>query len=134
MDPAPIWLPDSHYYREALPVDKAVNEYDSELHFGMNQKNGQWVIFMERHGERIPILGFQRIPHPDDALKRLYKADTRRHGSKILDDMNRENEELKKVARDKADDAVGETAEAFEIAYRLEGKHPKPRIFVPGRD
>lgn len=134
MQPANIWLPPSYLYREAHAVDKAVNQYDPELHFGRNERNGQWCIFMERHSERIPVLGFRDIPHPDDALKRLYKADTRRHGSKILDDLIKHNEETKAAGRSAGDDAVGQTAEAFEYAYRKEGLHPTPRIFVPGRD
>jgi hypothetical protein len=74
MQGAPIWLPPSHLYREGAVVEKAVNQYDPELHFGKNEANGQWVIFMERGGERIPVLGFQDIPHPDDALTGRYSA------------------------------------------------------------
>lgn len=134
MQPAPIWLPDSHFYREAVPVDKAVNEYDERLHFGQNQSNGQWCIFMEEYGERIPILGFERIPHPEDALKRLYHADARRHGQKILDDMVKHNEEVRDRPKARVDEAIGELAEAVEYGAREDGLTTSTRIFVPGRD
>lgn len=119
--PSNIWVPPSHYDKMAVSVRVAVREYDPELNFGINEANGQWCIFMERHGERIPILGFRGIPHPDDALKRLYKSDTRRHGSKILDEMNAHNEKLKAEADYKANEALGEVAEVAEYAAREDG-------------
>lgn len=119
--PTSIWVPPSHYDKMAVNVRMAVREYDPELNFGINEANGQWCIFMERHGERIPILGFSGIPHPDDALKRLYQSDTRRHGSKILDDMNKHNEKLRAEKKYKVDEAAGELAEAAEYAAREDG-------------
>jgi hypothetical protein len=132
--PANIWVPNSFTYREAMVVNKVVREYDPELQFGRNESNGQWCIFMERNGEKIPILGFQGIPHPDDAVKRLYNSDARRHGSKILDDMNKHNEKLRLAREDEINDATGQLAEAAEFGAREDGLHDKPRIFVPGRD
>jgi hypothetical protein len=134
MQPANIWVPPSYEYRGAHAVSKAVHEYDPELFFGKNESNGQWCIFMERNGERIPILGFRDIPHPDDALKRLYQSDTRRHGSKILDDLNKHNAKLKADGQHKVDEALGEVAEVVEYGAREDGLHDRPRIFVPGRD
>lgn len=131
---ANIWVPPSHTYREATAVTLAVRQYDSELHFGRNEDNGQWCIFMERNGAKIPILGFRGIPHPDDAVKRLYNSDARRHGSKILDDMNKHNEKLRAAREDEIQDATGQLAEAAEHGAREDGLHDKPRIFVPGRD
>jgi hypothetical protein len=126
-----IWVPPSYYDRQVASVSTAVREYDPELSFGLNEANGQWCIFMERNGERIPLLGFQGIPHPDDALKRLYKSDTRRHGSKILDDMNDHNEKLRQEQLAKVHEAEGELAEVVEFGAREDGLHKKPRIFVP---
>jgi hypothetical protein len=131
MEGAPIWVPPSHAFREATAVNAAVREYDPELQFGRNEANGQWCIFMERHGNRVPILGFREIPHPDDALKRLYQADTRRHGSKILDDLNKENQRIKAEKEHAVQEATGELADAAEYAAREDGLHPTPRIFVP---
>lgn len=133
MEPAPVWLPDMHYYRQAVPVDKAVNEYDERLRFGIHQDTGQWVIIMVEGEKRIPILGFNDIPTPDAALRRLYQSDARRRGTQILDDINRHNKAIQKEKEDAAKDAEGILAEAFEYAYRLEGKHPNPRIILTGK-
>ena len=119
--PANIWVPPSHYDKMAVDVRLAVREYDPELNFGINEANGQWCIFMERHGERIPILGFAGIPHPDDALKRLYNSDTRRHGSKILDDLNKHNEKIQAEKKYAVDEAAGELAEVAEYGAREDG-------------
>lgn len=131
---------------EAHRVDTAVREYDERLFFDEHPVNGQWCIFIKVGAELpyypdmlymegtnvIPILGFDKIPHPEDALKRLYAADTVRHGEQILDDMNRRNEAAKKAAAKQADEATGEAAEAMEWFNRQVDKHPVPRIFVPG--
>ena len=132
--PTDIWVPPSFWDKQVNAVTVAVREYDPELQFGRNEANGQWCIFMERHGERIPILGFQGIPHPDDALKRLYQSDTRRHGSKILDEMNEHNDKLQAEKLAAVREVEGELAEVIEFGAREDGLHDNPRIFVPGRD
>lgn len=131
----------------AMRVDSAVSEYDERLMFAQHPENGQWVIMLKMPSDYdgpdglhfgsdrvIPILGFNDIPHPDDALKRLYQTDTLRWGEQILDDMNRRNADRKKELEFEADNASGEAAEALEWFNRQQGKHPVKRIFVPGRD
>jgi hypothetical protein len=131
----------------ATRVDSAVSEYDERLMFAQHPENGQWVIMLKMPSDYdgpdglsldgttkvIPILGFDNIPHPDDALKRLYQTDTLRWGEQILDDMNRRNEDRKKQFDAQAAEGSGEAAEAMEWFYRNEGKHPQARIFVPGK-
>lgn len=114
-------------------VDKAVHEYDERLFFARNIQTGQYCIYMKMpHGEPdLPILGFDDVPHPEDALKRLYHADTLRHGEKILDDMNRHNEKLREAARKQAEDGAEQVAEVVEWASRKEGLTEKyTKVFI----
>lgn len=129
--PDQIWVPPAYLYRGVSAVSKAVREYDPELQFGQNEANGQWCIFMERDGQRIPVLGFRDIPHPDDALKRLYHSDARRHGSKILDEMNKHNEKIRAEQERTIQEQQGELIEVIEHGAREDGLHHSPRVFVP---
>lgn len=129
-----IWLPESVWHKAERAVDKAVHGYDQRLRFGRNEDTGQWCIFMlNRNDAPLAILGFNDIPHPDDALRRLLTSDARRRGKEILAEINKHNDDIKQGFEDKASEASGEAAEAFEWAFRQQGKHPVPRIFVPGR-
>lgn len=129
-----IWVPDSasnaQYDIPVLRVDKAVQEYDENLRFGRNEETGQWCIFRLVRGENpLPILGFNEIPHPEDACKRLFQADAMRRGEEILDEMNRQNEELDKHVDAAADEANGIAAEVYEHAFRMMGKTPYLKSF-----
>lgn len=136
----PLWVP-AHAVeqRDAWKVHQAVKQYDENLAFGRNEQTGQWCIFMRQGTSKatttgdLPILGFNDIPHPDDAIARLQKADAQRRGREILDELNAHNESIEAHRKAAADDAIGQTAEAFEWGYRKMGKHPNTRIFIPGR-
>lgn len=135
-----FWVPRSHEIREAWAVHKAVRRYDENLAFGRNEQTGQWCVFMRQGtGEAasdkdLPILGFDDIPTVDAAIDRLQKSDARRRGKDILDELNKHNRDIQEERKRAADDAVGEAARAFEWGYRKMGKHPVPRIYVPGKD
>lgn len=118
---------------DELAVDRAVNEYDERLYFKRNEETGQYCVYIKTPANEpdIPILGWDYIPHPEDACKRLYQTDSLRHGEQILDDMNRRNAEYNRKFKDAADDATYQVAEAFESNLRAQGLHPNPRIFVP---
>lgn len=137
MQIAPIWVPPGSYDRAAKAVSKAVREYDERLGFGINQETGQWCIFMrqgeteETRGGDLPILGFNTIPSPDEAKRRLYETDARKRGDEILNNLRRHNEEINRRFEDAASDASGEAAEAMEWFNRKVGTHPVPRVFVP---
>jgi hypothetical protein len=103
----------------------------------MNEATGQWCIFL-KHGATelaqhadLPILGFSHIPHPEDAIKRLYNSDARRRGQEIVDAIQRDNDELKRQADQRAKEASDATAEAFEWGFRKMGAAPVTKIFVP---
>lgn len=132
-----IWVPNSHQDRNAAAVAVAVREYDPDLSFGRNEQTGQWCIFLKQGtssatvGADLPVLGFQEIPHPDDALRRLHQADALRTGRKILDNIERHNEALQKDAKAGGDAAIEETAEAYDWAYRQMGKAPYAKSLRP---
>lgn len=132
-----IWVPstDERFDIPVLRVDRAVQEYDENLRFGRNEGTGQWCIFRIVRGEApLPILGFNEIPHPEDALKRLYRADAVRRGEEILDEMNRHNAALDKELDDQASDADGIAAEVYEHAFRMMGKTPYATVYRPRPD
>lgn len=119
---------------DVLAVDRAVHEYDERLYFDRNQETGDWCVYLKTIPQEpdLPLLGFQEIPSPEAALRRLYKADTLRHGEEVLDGMRRRNHDALEPLRQKADDAAGQLAEGLEVLHRKMGSHPSPRIFVPG--
>lgn len=133
-----MWVPTSHQDRQAALVNKAVREYDPDLGFGLNEATGQWCIFL-KHGATemaseadLPILGFSHIPNPDDAVKRLYDTDARRRGREILDAINRNNKDIEDAAEQRTVEATEQAAEAFEWAFRKEGKAPISKVYMPG--
>lgn len=134
-----IWVPGSFEFREAGAVRKAVKEYDPNLDFGKNERTGQWCIFLRQgttavsQENDLPILGFEDIPHPDDALRRLYQSDALRTGHEIQKKLERHNAELEKQRDLAAEEATAETAEAFDWGFRQMGKAPHSKIFIPGR-
>jgi hypothetical protein len=128
-----IWLPgkgDTNF--AALRVDKAVREYDEQLSFGRNEDTGDWCIFLIRRGEMpLPVIGFGReIPHPEDAIKRLYRADAQRRGNEILDEMNRHNEKIEEARDLAAQEGEARLAETAEWALRVEGRTGHKKVFM----
>lgn len=116
----------------ALRVETAVNRYDERLHFGFNEVNRDWIIYvkMDRDFDSqyhidgapvYPVLGFQdRIPEPDEAIERLIKADVWRNPER-LDEMNKENERTRKEQEEASNEALEETAERIEFEMRKQG-------------
>ena len=122
-------------------VQRAIEEYDERLVLARHEITGDWVVFikLERNsplstdqGNLYPVIGLgPELPDVEEVRKRLHQADARRHGSKLLDQINDHNERLRQESRLAADEAIGETAEALEWGFRKEGWHPQTRIFVP---
>lgn len=136
-----LWVPaHAAEQRDAWKVHQAVKQYDENLAFGRNEQTGQWCIFLRQGTSAatttgdLPILGFPDIPSVDAAMDRLRESDARRRGKDILDELEKHNRSIKEERKRAADDAIGEAAKAFEWGYRKMGKHPNPRIFVPGKD
>jgi hypothetical protein len=125
----------------AMRVNDAVKEYDERLRFGFNQANGDWIVYilMPRdfdaayyiEGQPVyPVLGVgTEIPHPEDILKRLYRADTLRNGEAILDKMNKDNDYLRKQRANEMAEFDEEMAERIEFELRKEGLSPITKVF-----
>jgi hypothetical protein len=126
-----IWLPGAGMTDlSERRVDAAVKEYDENLRFGRNEETGQYCIFLIRRGfDPLPILGFNEIPHPEDAVKKLWRADAMRRGNEILDEMNKENEEARKADEYAADEGIGQAAEGFEWLMRTQGQTPYTKSY-----
>lgn len=134
-----IWVPGSHEIREATAVRNAVRTYDPDLSFGRNEETGDWCIFLRQGTNKaastndLPILGFGKdIPAPEAAMTRLLNSDARRRGTEILDELNKNNQDIEDIRKRKADEGIGLMAEGFDWGFRKMGKHPSARIFVPG--
>lgn len=145
--PISIWTPGrGDKYPEAERVNAAAMEYDERLRFGFNEQNGDWVLYIKMprdfdafyyiDGEPVfPVLGFgNEIPTPEKAIERLAAADTLRHGTRILDKMNKDNERLQKHRDNEASAFHEEIAERIEFGLRKEGASPFGRVFFQKKD
>lgn len=136
---ANIWVPESFGHREVVRVRRAVKEYDPNLDFGRNELTGQWCIFLKRGTSEatqevdLPILGFNDIPHPDDALSRLQQSDALRSGNEILDKMVKNNQDIEDRREVAAQEATEAAAEGFDWGFRQMGKAPYSKVFIPGQ-
>lgn len=130
----------------AEAVSRALEKEDDRLRFGYNPANQDWVVYirMPRQFDAVyfidgdpvyPILGFgERIPEPAEAVDRLQRADTRRHGMSILNVMNKQNAQLQAQAARAQDEAMGETADRIEFTARKDGlteKYTKSTRKIP---
>lgn len=130
-----LWLPGQGVVDlEPLRVHRALQAYDERLVFGRNMDTGDWCAFVKVGPSRppIPVIAFgDTIPHPDDAVRRCMAADTRRHSSAILNAVTRDEIARREKASADANEEHREIfAEIMDYAYRKEGVHPVPRIFV----
>ena len=136
-------MPPSYIAREAHAVAKAVKEYDDRLEFGLHPVTDQWVVTIRTEDGEIPIMGFGRpgapLPHPDDVTKRLYNADTRRHGDRIRERINRHNEARRKELNLESQEQIDDATDQMEFYLRKLSKQTGAsggmgKIFVPGKD
>lgn len=128
-------------------VDQAVREYDERLFAAANPHNGIDTVFIkmspfndwinddfgtEIAGQRcVPVLGFSEgFPEPHYVIERLARIDAQRRGSKILDEINNNNERIRKEARYRASEAAGEAAEVMESVMHRLGRTPYSRSFA----
>lgn len=132
-----IWLPGAGlvpiHVREA---QQAIEDYDADFGLGRDEVTGDWVVLQKRGPDGYPFPVFnlgQELPNRDTIMRRLYHADVRRRGHKIVADIVRRNDERQKQLRDESHEAAGEVAEVIDTYYHLRKNHPRPRIFVPGR-
>lgn len=137
-----IWLPGKGEVDPLVwKVNLAVKEYDERLSVGRNEESGEWCVFIKMPPggdwpELFPVLGLgpQEPTDPEEVLRRIYKADTVRHGTKILNELNRGNDRrMKEKYDDPADEAAMLMAEVMDYAHRRTGTAPYSRVHMNGR-
>jgi hypothetical protein len=111
---------------------KAVSDYDDRLILAKHEHTGDWVAFIQLGPDRMfPVVGFgKELPHPDDVRRVLERADTHRHGDKILRDIQANNDRIQREKRNAAAESVEEAAEYADFGFR-KFKGLKPQIFIP---
>lgn len=130
-----IWLPGAGTVPVAvLEARRAVQDYAPDLDLAQDQRNGQWVVVMEGNdGQPFPVFGLgERLPGRDEIMEKLYKHDVRRHQGKLARTILKRQDAKRAALEADRQAEIGEAAEALEFGFRKQGKHPNPRIFVPG--
>lgn len=128
-----LWIPGSGEVDvRIVRLQRVCREYDDRLELARHELTGDWVVFIHlENGNLYPVIGIGReLCEPDELRQRLWKADARRHGNKILRQINEHNERLQRDSRLRALDADEATAEALEWGFRQEGVLSK-KVFIP---
>lgn len=113
---------------------EAAREYDERLTVGQNQADGNWCVFIKTARGTFPPLDLYPVlflAHTQDAVaqiepgelkKRLYNADTKRHGNDVLRMVNKWNDELQAQQQAKVDEGEYAAAEGLEWWNRHDNK------------
>jgi hypothetical protein len=129
-----IWLPHKGDTNVAAwKVDSMVNQYDERLMFGRNEDTGDWCVFIKMPSPAVPypILGFgNTIPEPSEALDRLVKSDTMRHGDTIYKDVMRSQKKFKDDLEYNSNQASEDSVERIEHLMRKKGDSPIVKVFM----
>lgn len=119
---------------DAVRAGNAVSDYDPDLILGRDQETGLWRVYMRNgpEGQPFPVYTIGReLPSYDELQRRLYQADVRRHGHKIVEQVQRRVDARQASLEADAHDVSAETAERIEHGMRKLGMLPNLRIFVP---
>ena len=138
-----LWTPGNGFTTtRERQVARAIEEYESDLLLGQNRETNEWVVYLRNgphsHGQPFPIFGLGReLPSADKVKEMLYKADIRRKGTKIYEQVFAANRRAENASRKVADEASEQMAEAIVEGFRTQGfdpfhrslpnKHPKNR-------
>lgn len=111
---------------------KAVEDYDDRLILAKHEITGDWVAFVQLGPDRMfPVIGFgKELPHPDEIRRILERADTHRHGDRILRDIQAHNDRLQAEKRKAGTEAIEQAAEYADFGFRKYAGL-KPHIFIP---
>lgn len=135
---------------ECRHADRVVNEYDERLFAAVHPHTNVPSVFikmspftdwlrddfgLEIAGQRcMPILGFpEGFPPREQIIERLVKIDAKRRGTKILDEINRNNDAIKREAAYIQEQAAGVVAEVQESFEHRQGMTRHSRS-LPKRD
>lgn len=128
-----LWIPgEGEVDMRIVGCQRVCREYDDRLVLARHELTGDWVVFIKISRDNMyPVIGIGRdLCEPDELSQRLWKADARRHGEKILHQINDHNENIKNASRRRALDADEAMAEGLEWGLRQEGVLSK-KVFVP---
>ena len=127
-----LWVPSHAGSKEQKKVEKALYEYDDKLVLTRHFYTNDWVVCITLdNGNLYPVIGLgQSLPDPIAMREMLQKADTRRKGNRMLEEINKNNEAIRQKYRDKADQGAGQAAEALEWGFRKKTGDGS-KIFVP---
>lgn len=122
-----------------MEAGNAVSDYDPDLMLGRNNKTGEWAVLIKKgphDGQPFPVLILgTTLPSYTEIQHKLYSNDVRRHGHKIVEQVQRRVDERKRALDQEAHEASGETAEVIEHGMRKLGMLPNTqRIFVPSSE
>jgi hypothetical protein len=118
----------------AVTASNAVSDYDSDLTLGRVESTGIWTVFVKNGPNGMPFPVFElgtELPPYDVIQRKLYESDVRRHGHKIVEQVQRRNDARSRELDLAGHDAAAETAEHIEHGMRKLGMLPSLRIFVP---
>lgn len=116
-----IWTPEADAPPEVVAAKRAVETYNENLTLGKHLLTGDWCIWLKQGPDKppYPVIGLgPQLPSPEVISDRLYRADTRIHGDKILTDMLKSNETYEREQRYASEQATSIAAEAYEWAHR----------------
>lgn len=114
-------------------AERAVKNYDDNLILAQHEMTGDWVAFVEipATDRMFPVIGFGReLPHPDEIRVILERHDTRRHGDKLIRQIQENNDRIQRELRAAGDEATEQVLEAAEYGIRkYTGR--KTKVFIP---
>lgn len=128
-----LWIPGAGEVDvKIVACQRVCREYDDRLELARHELTGDWVVFIKLGRDNLyPVIGIGRdLCAPDELRERLWKADAKRHGDKVLRQINENNDRLKRESRARALEADEQIAEAFEWGFRREGVL-SPKVFIP---
>lgn len=114
-------------------AQRVVREYDERLELARHEITGDWVVFIKLDRDTLyPVIGIgPELPaNAEDLRQRLMKADSKRHGDKLLRDINEHNERIRRASRARALEADEAMAEGLEWGFRREGVLTR-KTFIP---
>lgn len=126
-----LWVP-NNVNKQELKAQRVVQEYDERLELARHELTGDWVVCLKMEGGSLyPVIGLGRdLPDPYDLKIRIRKADLRREGSRMLDEINKNNERIRQEYARKAEEGAGKMAEALEWGFRKKGVGNSP-VYIP---
>ena len=135
-----IWVPgQGNIPMDVIQVSRVIEEYDTRLSLGRDERSGEWVVLREDGPEGIPFfpvmgLGIE-LPSADRVKAILFSRDVARNGSRIVQQVVERQNRRRKNAKDFADSGAEAAAEALEWGYRrMGGDRANAKVFIAGRD